>query len=335
MRLQGPRARVLRRLAWVSALAGLACDVHPPPREQPIFLQPVPPPTGTGVLECSFDPVSRPGERPHSGYELCFTPTTPSEHSASEPSPTEIDAHARESDTALDGDASDAEATAHSDAGNAEEVAPCPEEMALAEGEYCPDVRHKCLRYLDEPAPGQLAHRCAEFDRNPACVAPRQHRRFCIDRDEYTPEGSKLPLVQQSWTGAQEICTSLGKRLCFGSEWEFACEGDSLLPYPYGFVRDAKRCNHDRENLSSRGKLRDLRVSSQELPECTSPFGVRNLVGNVDEWVVRDGFVRPWRSGLRGGWWLAGRNNCRASTTGHDEYYFGGQTGFRCCKNAL
>jgi len=230
--------------------------------------------------------------------------------------------------------------TALPDAGSAAADAgvpmdPCPPDMVLVEGEYCPDVRHKCLRYLDETAKGQLAHRCAAYDRSPACAAAREHRRFCIDRDEYAAPNSKLPLVQQSWTGSQEICTSLGKRLCFGSEWEFACEGEALLPYPYGFERDAKLCNHDRDNLSHRGKLRDLRVAGEDRPECTSPFGVRNLVGNVDEWVVRDGFIRPWRSELRGGWWLAGRNNCRASTTGHDEYYFGGQTGFRCCKNAL
>jgi sulfatase modifying factor 1 len=332
MQAPSPRAGVLRRLAWLTA-AALGCDVHPPPREQPIFLPARPTEPATGVLECSFDPVSRPGERPHSGYELCYTPTTRSEYSSPEESPTEADGSARGPNTASDADTSDSAATESPDAGRSVET--CPEEMALVEGDYCPDVRHKCLHYLDEPAPGQLAHRCAEFERKPACVAARQHRRFCIDRDEDKPAGSKLPLVQQSWTGAQEICTSLGKRLCFGSEWEFACEGDALLPYPYGFVRDAKRCNHDRENLSSRGKLRDLRVPSHERPDCTSPFGVRNLVGNVDEWVIRDGFVRPWRSGLRGGWWLAGRNNCRASTTGHDEYYFGGQTGFRCCKNAL
>ena len=320
-------AVVLGRLVWLTAALG--CDEQAPPREQPILLQPLPAPTATSILECSFDPVSRPGERPHSGYELCYTPSTPSESPDPEVASSVADAGATEVDGGSDGAAGSA------DAGQATEVEPCPEKMALVEGEYCPDVRHKCLRYLDEPTPGRLAHRCAEFEQKPACLAARQHRRFCIDRDEYTPPESKLPLVQQSWTGAQEICTNLGKRLCFGSEWEFACEGDALLPYPYGFVRDAKRCNHDRENLSSRGKLRDLRVPSEDRPDCTSPFGARNLVGNVDEWVVRDGFVRPWRAGLRGGWWLAGRNNCRASTTGHDEYYFGGQTGFRCCKNAL
>ena len=335
MQTPGLRARtVLSRLTLFATLVMLACDVQSPPRQRPIFLHPLPAQTATGVLECSFDPVSRPDERPHSGYELCYTPSTPSiseEPAAISGSPEAGMAEAGNAGAGADA----APAVAPADAGPAAAVDTCPDEMALVEGEYCPDARHKCLRFLDEPAQGQLAHRCAEFDHKPACVAARQHRRFCIDRDEYTPSGSKLPLVQQSWTGAQEICTSLGKRLCFGSEWEFACEGEALLPYPYGFVRDANRCNHDRENLSIRGKLRDLRVPSQDRPECTSPFGVRNLVGNVDEWVVRDGFVRPWRSELRGGWWLAGRNNCRASTTGHDEYYFGGQTGFRCCKNAL
>jgi formylglycine-generating enzyme len=307
-------------LACSLLLGLLGCDRRIPPDERPIFLYPAPAATTPAVLECSFDPVSRAGERPHSGYELCYTP------SASTPA---IDATDAGPQSKLAPDAG----VAASDAGAP--AAPCPEEMALVEGAYCPDVRHKCLRYLDEPVKGQLAHRCAEFDRAPACVAARQHRRFCIDRDEYTPPHARLPLVQQSWTGSQEICASLGKRLCFGSEWEFACEGEALLPYPYGFERDAQRCNHDRNDLSSRGELRDLRVAPEDRPSCTSPFGVRNLVGNVDEWVVRDGFVRPWRSGLRGGWWLAGRNNCRASTTGHDEYYFGGQTGFRCCKSAL
>ena len=37
---------------------------------------------------------------------------------------------------------------------------------------------------------------------------------------------------------------------------------------------------------------------------------------------------------LRGGWWLPGRNRCRASTTGHGEEYSGKQVGFRCCREA-
>ena len=142
--------------------------------------------------------------------------------------------------------------------------------------------------------------------------------------------------MDQSWTTTKELCESQGKRLCFESEWQFACEGEQLLPYPFGFVRDAKLCNFDLTDLENRnsGKLYDKRVRPADRPKCLSPFGVRNMVGNVDEWTYRDAYVKPYRAALHGGWWLAGRNNCRAATTGHDEYYFGPQTGVRCCASA-
>jgi len=269
------------------------------------------------LRECRFDPVTRPEGDRKSGSDMCFSEAEPDVwwmryRAESAPPPA---------------------APEHSGA----PPPACPPDMLLVEGEYCPDVRQRCLRYLDDGVPGAFLshHRCAEFDEKPECVSAREHRRFCIDRDEYVPKGSELPLVDQSWTMSQDLCASLGKRLCFESEWQFACEGEKLLPYPYGFKRNAKLCNHDLTDLEYRGKLRDKRVKPAERPGCVSPFGVRNMVGNVDEWAVRDGMQAPWRSSLRGGWWLAGRNNCRAATTGHDEYYFGPQTGVRCCANAL
>ena len=36
---------------------------------------------------------------------------------------------------------------------------------------------------------------------------------------------------------------SRGARLCKESEWQFACEGEAMLPYPYGLSRDASACN--------------------------------------------------------------------------------------------
>jgi hypothetical protein len=309
----------------LSSLAACGCDdqVQRPARPAPIStVAPQPP-----VMECRFEPVSLPRERPQSGFEMCY--------SQAEPQPwwTRVS-------SALDAGASAAvlDAGSSADAGAPPEPeAPCPEGMVLVEGDYCPTVRHRCLRYLDDAAGGAFMgkNRCAEFATDVTCAAERQHRRFCIDRDEYVAPDDTLPLVEQSWTSSKELCDSLGKRLCFESEWEFACEGEQMLPYPYGFVRDAKLCNHDQTELTTRrGKMRDLRVAPADRPKCTSPFGVRNLVGNVDEWTQRDGFVRPWRASMRGGWWLAGRNNCRAATTGHDEYYHGPQTGFRCCANA-
>jgi formylglycine-generating enzyme len=313
--------RVKAAVSVLALFSGLACDAPvTPSRRQPPLL-PEPPTAPAPPLECRFDPVSRPGDTARSGFELCFTPSSPAPLAPRAP--------------ASAGTVASGVVTLVA-AAPPKPLPPCPDEMALVEGEYCPEVRQRCLRYIDDGGKDAFLahHRCAVFERNPTCAAVREHRRFCIDRDEYTPANATLPLVEQSFTTAGEICQSLGKRLCFGSEWEFACEGEALWPYPYGFERDASRCNHDQTELSRRGKLRDLRVSSQLRPQCTSPFGVRNLVGNVDEWAVRDGFVRPWRSALRGGWWLAGRNNCRAQTTAHDEFYHGPQTGFRCCANA-
>ncbi len=112
-------------------------------------------------------------------------------------------------------------------------------------------------------------------------------------------------------------------------------EGPDALPYPYGFVRDGQRCNHDfpeEQLVTGPDQFIDRRVPRDALPGCKSPFGVFNLVGNVDEWTTRYNQPKGRRAILRGGWWLIGRNRCRAATDNHGEQYAGVQTGFRCCK---
>lgn len=308
--------RLFAALVPIASCGWGSVDPEPAPAPRPALidvpaLRPPPRP-----LVCTFDPASRPGADVQHGFELCFTPGVGSPLSLDSAAPPGVPAPV----------ASAAPPVHHA----------CPSEMVLAEGEYCPKPKHKCLRYLDAQGEGAFlrTHRCAEYDRHPTCDGPTEHRRFCIDRDEYTPPGEELPLVNQSWHMAVDTCDSMGKRLCFESEWQFACMGPELWPYPYGFERDAQRCNHDLTDLAKGKTLIDHRVASASRPECTSPFGARNLVGNVDEWAWRDGRQAPWRSALRGGWWLAGRNNCIAATTAHDEYFNGAQTGFRCCKAA-
>ena len=210
--------------------------------------------------------------------------------------------------------------------------AACPTDMELVDGKRCLVPEQHCLRWLEVPgqAPGRA---CAEFAAPTRCQGATQSMRYCIDRYEYTPKGWDLPLVNVSWGEAQNVCRAMDKRICREEEWEFACEGPEALPYPYGYVRDGNACNHDREDLfDPRAKLRDQRVAGDSLPRCKSPFGVFNLVGNVDEWTSRESRQPPWRSILRGGWWLTGRNRCRAATESHSEIYAGSQTSFRCCK---
>jgi sulfatase modifying factor 1 len=211
--------------------------------------------------------------------------------------------------------------------------AACPVDMEKVEGARCLNPIQECKRWL--VVPGQQPERsCAEFAPT-RCTGGHQNLRYCIDRYEYTPKGWELPLVHVSWSEAQTICRAEEKRLCREEEWEFACEGPEAFPYPYGYVRDGAACNHDLDELfDPRGKLRDQRVAGDSRPRCKSPFGVFNLVGNVDEWTTRSGNEPPWRSILRGGWWLTGRNRCRAATESHNEIYAGPQTSFRCCKEA-
>jgi len=208
----------------------------------------------------------------------------------------------------------------------------CPAKMVQVEGDYCPDVEQTCLKWLDPPPYENL--RCGEWAKPAKCKVPRVHKKFCIDRDEYTDGADEIPVVHKSWTEAKATCEARGARLCKESEWELACEGPEMSPYPYGWKRDSSICNIDRTDLGGPGeKLIDHRAKTSEFPGCVSPYGVHDMVGNVDEWAEREGQSAPYRSALRGGWWLPGRNRCRAATREHAEDYSAKQVGFRCCKD--
>ena len=128
----------------------------------------------------------------------------------------------------------------------------------LVEGDYCTEVREDCLEWEDPPS-NKLA-RCAKFAPT-QCVGERVHKRFCVDRDEYAAPGDALPAGDVSWTQAKDVCEKQNKRLCMETEWEFACEGEQMLPYPTGYERDPSVCNFDKGDLvdSTTGKLRDQR----------------------------------------------------------------------------
>lgn len=205
--------------------------------------------------------------------------------------------------------------------------------MILVDGDACPDAEEVCTKWIDPPPYQNL--RCETYAKPTKCTGARVHRRFCIDREEYTDNGEPLPTVRKNWNEAQALCNARGARLCREAEWEFACEGPEISPYPYGWKRDSSICNFDRTNLGgAEEKLNDLRAPTSAYPACLSPFGVHDMVGNVDEWTEREGVNPPYRGSLRGGWWLPGRNRCRAATREHGEDYSGKQVGFRCCKDA-
>lgn len=213
----------------------------------------------------------------------------------------------------------------------------CPTDMVLVEGGYCPNPKQECLDWMEDPAKFPYA-RCRKF-KETECNGTRQRLSFCIDREEYSKQGEELPTGDLSWTEAKATCESMGKRLCAEHEWAFACEGEESRPYPYGYERDPSVCNFEQKDLVEKGKMRDLRLPASANQQCMSPFGVHNMVGNIDEWVVLDkphfsekNNGRKMMSGLKGGWWGPLRNRCRPTTVDHDEFFHEIQTGFRCCK---
>lgn len=218
----------------------------------------------------------------------------------------------------------------------------CPANMILVEGMYCPNVKQECVDWAEDPAKFPYA-RCRKYKEQSECKGERVPMAFCIDREEYSAPGQDLPQGDTSWTEAKQTCESQGKRLCQEAEWTFACEGEEMKPYPYGYERNPAVCNFEQQDLVDRnkGKMYDLRQSVAANPQCLSPFGVHNMVGNIDEWVVLDkphysekNNGRKMMSGLKGGWWGPLRNRCRPVTVDHDEIFKELQTGFRCCAEA-
>ncbi|HWA75049.1 MAG TPA: SUMF1/EgtB/PvdO family nonheme iron enzyme [Polyangiaceae bacterium] len=209
----------------------------------------------------------------------------------------------------------------------------CPADMVLVEGDYCPNVELNCKRYADPE--GAYEHfRCSEYGPSTCKSKARRHLRYCIDKHEYVAPGETLPANHKSFTHAERTCGAIGKRVCRESEWNFACEGEEMRPYPYGFTRDAEACNADREDIIAKtGELRDLRAPPGSHPRCSSSFGVLDLSGNLEEFVAMDGKGPP-RPAMKGAYWQPGRNFCRAAQTAHDRYYNGTETGFRCCSEA-
>ena len=214
----------------------------------------------------------------------------------------------------------------------------CPEGMTFVEGRYCPDVEHTCLEWMDPPGSRYAQFRCARYASPAKCKGDRKTMRFCIETTEHRESNSELPMHKTSWTDASRICASSGARLCTSAEWQFACEGEAMHPYPYGsgFVRDKTACNIDRTDLGRpQSGLRDLRAPITAYPRCVSVFGVHGMSGNVEEWTALDGVMPPRdRSAMKGAWWLPGKNTCRAATLNHGEIYRGPQVGVRCCRDA-
>jgi len=120
-----------------------------------------------------------------------------------------------------------------------------------------------------------------------------------------------------------------------------------MHPFPYGdgYHRDSHACNIDnpidvdvfaaRNPGSPTSRLLDaLLAPSGSRDRCVSPFGVHDMVGNIDEFVVNE-TGQPHRSALAGGHVFGVRNACRPLTLKHDESFAWYETGARCCSDTI
>ncbi len=130
------------------------------------------------------------------------------------------------------------------DAGAAQPAATnssCPAGMVLVEGDYCTKVKHRCL--VEWYAPQNKKRVCEKFAKTATCVGKRVHKRFCIDKYAWPNKKGVRPEVMNNFYQAQVKCAAMGKRMCTESEWNFACEGPNMKPFPHGYVRDPRKCN--------------------------------------------------------------------------------------------
>lgn len=230
----------------------------------------------------------------------------------------------------------------------------CPSDMVEVEGDYCPNVVQDCLN-LDKTVHNANGYvRCLEFAPSKCLSKTRTHMHFCMDKYEWPNKEGEKPAVMVSWNDMKKNCENIGKRLCVDKEWTMACEGNDMLPYPYGYKRDPEACNIDHPQRQGFDATKfkgtpeevawlDQRVASGAMPACVSPYGVHDMTGNVDESVVNSNHGQPldpshpegkkqyWSAEMGGHWVLGARARCRPKTTVHDEATVFYEIGGRCC----
>jgi len=121
------------------------------------------------------------------------------------------------------------------------------------------------------------------------------------DNKDYYDDAAfdNYPVVHVSWEQAQRYCRWRGKRLPTEAEWEYVAKGgDEQRRYPWGDEDPSTACTFSdlwaNYNLCSNAAGVDegsvegspVPVGDERFDRDRSAFGVRDLAGNVREWVA-------------------------------------------------
>jgi formylglycine-generating enzyme required for sulfatase activity len=216
--------------------------------------------------------------------------------------------------------------------------AACPPGARLVEGDHYEAVQHECVLEKDGY--------CAAYRPGVARVSGGRTRvRVCMDEFEAPNQRGAKPIVMLSSVEAAAYCRAHGeKRLCTENEWETACEGPDLRPWPYGFRYDPEACNgakrwmkFDAYALMRGGDAAQAETDrlwqgegSGARASCVAASGVYDLTGNVEEWIASSR-ARQWPTALIGGFWAKWWPQCRGTNAAHEPTFRFYEVGFRCC----
>ena len=221
----------------------------------------------------------------------------------------------------------------------------CPKDMRLVVGTHYDEMEHLCI---DTRRDTKDTHCFAYHEGLSAEEGKVTPIRVCMDQFEAPNIRGEKPFVMKSFKSAKKWCGARKKRVCTEEEWEMACEGEEHRPLAYGWHVDATLCNSNKQwrpfdvkKLYSDGDDADKEVErlwqgapSGAYQTCVSPFGVYDMMGNVEEWVAARA-TRKFPGALMGGFWAKPWTGCRGTNDAHEPSFTFYETGFRCCADPI
>lgn len=113
------------------------------------------------------------------------------------------------------------------------------------------------------------------------------------------PMNLNTPVTQVDWWDAYAYAKWKGQRLPTEEEWEKAARGDKGLLYPWGAEPSKNKANlgDDYDANGAKGGTKDgfnLWAPTDRKSADVSPYGVKDMAGNVSEWTASEFKGEPW-----------------------------------------